>query len=155
MQWLARRKHFAPIPLGGPSTNERPASGQETSTGLWKPNDRMMELVPGDVVLVDLGIPSGSEAGFLRPAVVVSSAGLLRRNLTTIFVIPCTARRRGVASHVELAPDGSNGLERTTWAQCEHLRSVERDRCLELLGNVGVVAIEQMREIVALLIDIR
>ena len=115
----------------------------------------MIEVVPVDVVLVDLGIPMGSEAGFLRPAVVISSAGLLRRNLATVFVIPCTTRQRGVASHVELASDGANGLDRTTWAQCEHLRSVERGRCLELLGNVGVVAIEQMREIVALLIDVR
>ncbi|MGD9793706.1 MAG: type II toxin-antitoxin system PemK/MazF family toxin [Acidimicrobiia bacterium] len=115
----------------------------------------MNDLSAGDVVLVDLGSPIGSEAGFVRPAVVVSASGLLRRNLATIFVVPCTSTFRNVASHVELAPDEQNGLPLACWAQVEQLRSIARARCVERLGNVGVVALVQIREIAALLIDIR
>jgi mRNA interferase MazF len=106
-------------------------------------------------VLIDLGVPLGSEAGFVRPAVVVSAEGSLRRNLAMVFVVPCTTTRRNVAAHVELIPDGSNGLTAPTWAQVEQLRSVGRTRCLQRLGNCGPVALEQIREIAALLIDIR
>jgi len=112
------------------------------------------DLWAGDVVRVDLGVPMGSEAGFVRPAVVVSAAGLLRRNLATIFVVPCTATPRNITSHVELAPDDVNGLSTTSWAQVEQLRSMARVRCVERLGNVGVAALGQIREIAALLIDI-
>lgn len=35
-------------------------------------------LTPGDVVEVNLGTPTGSEAGLLRPAVVVTAARILR-----------------------------------------------------------------------------
>ena len=115
----------------------------------------MNDLAPGDVVTVDLGVPLGSEAGFLRPAVVVSAAAYLRPNLRTVFVVPCTTRRRNAPSHVELVPDGSNWLREPSWAQVEHLRSVGRVRCTSRLGNVGPVALEQIREVIALLVDIR
>lgn len=115
----------------------------------------MIDLVAGDVIAVDLGMPLGSEAGFVRPAVIISASASLRRNLATIFVVPCTTRNRGLTSHISLVPDLSNGLTEPTWAQCEHLRSIGRIRCLERLGNVGVVALEQIREVVALLIDAR
>ena len=115
----------------------------------------MNDLVAGDVVMVDLGLPMGSEAGYVRPAVVVSASGILRRDLATIFIVPCTTTRRRVASHVELAPDSLNGLDAPTWAQVEHLRSVARTRCVQRRGHIGVVALEQIREIAGLLLDIR
>lgn len=117
--------------------------------------DIVNDLLAGDVVLVDLGVPQGSEAGFVRPAVVVSAPGLLRRNLATIFVVPCTTTARTIASHVEITPDTLNGLTTTTWAQVEQLRSIARTRCVQRLGNIGPPALEQLREIAALLIDIR
>ena len=115
----------------------------------------MNNLTAGDIVRVDLGVPAGSEAGFVRPAVVVSAAAFLKPNLRTVLVVPCTTRRRGAPSHVELVPDAANRLASSTWAQVEHLRSVGRVRCLDIVGNVGAVALEQVREIVALLLDIR
>ena len=115
----------------------------------------MIDLVAGDLVTVDFGVPQGSESGFIRPAVVVSAAGYLRANLRTILVVPCTTRHRGAPSHVELIPDATNRLTSPTWAQVEHLRSISRSRCIERLGNVGPVALEQLREVVGLLTDIR
>ena len=115
----------------------------------------MIDLIAGDVITVDLGMPLGSEAGFVRPAIVVSASASLRRNLATIFVVPCTTRNRGLASHIALMPDLGNGLAEPTWAQCEHLRSVGRIRCIERLGNAGIMALEQIREVLALLIDTR
>ena len=115
----------------------------------------MNDLFAGDIVMVDLGDPIGSEAGFVRPAVVTSASAILRRNLATIFIVPCTTTHRRVASHVGLTPDSLNGLDAPTWAQVEHLRSVARTRVVARRGNVGLVALEQIREVAALLLDIR
>ena len=114
----------------------------------------MIWLMAGDIVTIDSGIPVSSEAGFVRPAVVVSAAGFLKPNLRTLFVVPCTTRRRGAPSHIELVPDSTNGLSLPSWAQVEHLRSISRARCVERLGTVGAVTLAQIREVIALLIDL-
>lgn len=103
---------------------------------------------------MDLGRPAGSEGGFLRPGVVVSAAGFLRPSLRTLIVVLCTTRKRGAPSHVALTPDAANGLTVATWAQVERVRSIARARCIERRGNVGAVALTQIREIIALLVGL-
>ncbi len=45
-------------------------------------------LTPGDVVDLDLGMPSGSEAGLRRPAVVVTAARVLSGGPNVVQVVP-------------------------------------------------------------------
>ena len=122
-RWPVPKQRWVPTRLRGLTMSQRPSFGLVT----WTARGR---LTPGegplgcDVVFVDLGMPMRSEAGFVRPAVVVSAAGLLRRNLATIFVVPCTTTFRNVASHTELLADEQNGLSTTCWAQVDQLRSI-------------------------------
>ena len=72
----------------------------------------------GDIVELDLGIPSGREAGLRRPAVVVTAQRILEASPSIVQVVPLTTTLRGLGSEVLLEPDDANGLDRTSAAQC-------------------------------------
>jgi len=108
----------------------------------------------GDVVELNLGIPSGREAGLRRSAVVATAQRLLDASPSVIQVVPLTATVRGFGSEVLVEPDGSNGLERTAAAQCQHIRAVSVGRIDRILGNVGSMVLTQIRETLGLILDI-
>ena len=108
----------------------------------------------GDVVNLDLGTPEGREAGFRHPAVVVTAQRILDASPSVIHVVPLTSTLRRFDSEILLSPDTSSGLSVESAAQCQHLRSVSPHRILDVRGNVGRAALEQIRETIAVLLDI-
>jgi mRNA interferase MazF len=108
----------------------------------------------GDIVELDLGIPSGREAGLRRPAVVVTAQRILEASPSIVQVVPLTTTVRGFGSEILVEPDGSNGLDRATAAQCQHVRAVSVGRVDRVLGNVGGVVLAQIRETLGLILDI-
>ena len=111
-------------------------------------------LTQGDVVALDLGMPSGSEAGLHRPAIIVTAQRVLRGGPNVVQVVPLTRTIRQSSTEVIIDPDEDNGLERTSSAQCQHVRSVATTRIHERTGNVGPVALGAVRETLALLLDL-
>ena len=108
----------------------------------------------GDVVRVDLGQPVGNEAGFERPAIVVTATVVLDQAPRTVQVVPLTSTLRGWISEVTIEPDEANGLERVSAAQCHHVRSVAVQRLSAPVGNVGAVSLAEVRETLADLLDL-
>ena len=111
-------------------------------------------LTSGDVVMIDLGTPTGSEAGFRHPAVVVTAQRVIDGGANVVQVVPLTSQVRGLASEVEIDPDPSNGLDRRSAVQCQHVRAVATSRVEERLGNIGVAALTQVREVLGLILDV-
>ena len=111
-------------------------------------------LMPGDVVDLDLGLPSGSEAGLRRPAVVVTAARVLRGGPNVVQVVPLTSAVRRSDAEVVIEPDELNRLETRSSAQCQHVRSVATTRIHEQTGNIGPVLLGEVRETLALLLDL-
>lgn len=111
-------------------------------------------LTPGDVVELDLGTPAGSEAGLRRPAVVVTAERILRGGPNVVQVVPLTRTIRPSGTEVAIDPDADNGLGAPSSAQCQHVRSVATSRIHERTGNVGPVILGEVRETLALLLDI-
>lgn len=111
-------------------------------------------LTSGDVRGLDLGVPEGREAGFGRPAVVVTADRILRAGPAVVQVVPITSTVRDFRSEVRLDPDVDNGLDRASVAQCQHVRSVSSGRLGEVRGNVGAVALAQIREALGLIFDL-
>ncbi len=109
-------------------------------------------LTSGDVVRLDLGLPEGSEAGFERPAVVVTAQGVLEGRPTVVHVVPVTSRLRPRLAEVDLAPDAVNGLAVVSAAQCQHVRAVSVARIGPPVGNVGAIDLARIREVLALLL---
>ncbi len=112
-------------------------------------------LTSGDIIELDLGAPSGREAGFRHPAVVLTAQRILEREPNVIQIVPLTTKTRGFGSEVLIEPDESNGLVRPSSAQCQHIRAVATSRIEGVVGNVGSVTLSQIREIVGLILDLR
>ncbi len=111
-------------------------------------------LTPGDVVELDLGTPAGSEAGLRRPAVVVTAARVLRGGPNVVQVVPLTRTIRSSGAEVVIEPDAGNCLTAASSAQCQHVRSVATARIHGRVGNVGPVVLGEVRETLALLLDV-
>lgn len=108
----------------------------------------------GDVVTLDLGLPEGSEAGLRRPAVVVTAQRVLRARLSVVQVVPLTTSLRDYESEVIVEPDHTNRLHHRCAAQTQHLRAVAITRVSERDGNVGPVVLAQIRDTIAVILDL-
>lgn len=108
----------------------------------------------GDVVDLDLGTPEGREAGFRHPAIVVTAQRILDASPSVVHVVPVTSTLRRFHSEIVLAPDAHNGLAVGSAAQCQHLRAVSPRRIVGVRGNVGPTALAQIRETIAVLLDL-
>ena len=111
-------------------------------------------LKSGDVVELDLGMPVGSEAGLRRPAIVVTAGRVLSGKPNVVQLVPLTRTIRQSATEVIIDPDEKNRLAASSSAQCQHLRSVATTRVRECTGNVGPVVLGEVRETIALLLDL-
>lgn len=111
-------------------------------------------LSSGDVVNLDLGAPHGREAGFLRPAIVVTAQRILDADPSVLHVVPVTSTIRGFGSDVPIGPDEANGLAQVSAAQCQHIRALSPGRVREVRGNIGAVPLAQIRQVLSLLFDL-
>lgn len=111
-------------------------------------------LTSGDVVDLDLGTPEGREAAFRHPAVVVTAKRILDAAPSVIQVAPTTSTIRPFGSEVEVAPETTNGLDHYSAVQCQHIRAVSPRRVLAVRGNVGDVVLTQIRETIAVILDV-
>lgn len=111
-------------------------------------------LTSGDVVELDLGLPTGREAGFRHPAVVVTAQRILDAAPSVVQVVPLTSTMRGFAAEVRIEPDQANGLDRPSAAQCQHIRAVSTRRTDQVRGNIGSMALAQIREVLGVVLDL-
>ncbi len=108
----------------------------------------------GDVVDLDLGVPQGREAGFFHPAVIVTAQRILDAGPSVIHVVPLTTTLRRFHSEVVLEPDADNGLSEVSAAQCQQIRAVSPHRVAATRGNIGSIALAQVRETIAVILDL-
>jgi mRNA interferase MazF len=108
----------------------------------------------GDIVELNLGQPEGREAGFLHPAVVVTAQRILDASPSVVHVVPLTSTIRGFHSEIVIDPDTDTGLDAVSAAQCQHLRAVSPQRIATTRGNVGALHLAQIRETIAVIIDL-
>lgn len=108
----------------------------------------------GDVIDLDLGMPEGREAGFRHPAVVLTAQRILDAHPSVIHVVPLTSTIRGFDSEITIEPDATNELSLQSAAQCQHLRAVSQGRITTSRGNVGPAVLSQIREAIAVLLDL-
>jgi mRNA interferase MazF len=108
----------------------------------------------GDVVDLNLGVPEGREAGFQHPAVLVTAQRILDAHPSVVQVVPLTTTIRRFHSEIMIEPDDANGLVEVSAAQCQHIRAVSAGRIINIRGNVGAALLAQLRETVAVILDL-
>lgn len=111
-------------------------------------------LTSGDVVSLDLGLPTGREAGFARPAVVVTSQDILDESAAIVQVVPLTTTLRSFGSEVVIEPMASNGLAAQSAVQCHQIRTISVGRVGPRIGNVGAVDLAMIRETIGVILDV-
>lgn len=108
----------------------------------------------GDVVDLDLGAPEGREAGFRHPGVLVTAQRILNAGPSVVHVVPVTTTIRRFHSEIVIEPDEVNGLIAHSAAQCQHLRAVSTSSIVATRGNVGPAVLTQLRETIAVILDL-
>lgn len=111
----------------------------------------------GDIVLCDFGVPPRGEAGFVRPAVVITSDDVLEFQQHAIVVVPCTSNRRGWITEVDLGDLGvaqahlptTISLDRVVNQDASDRRPPNAGQLGSGRSNVGAVALRQIRELIA------
>ena len=103
---------------------------------------------------LDPGVPVGRVAGFGHPAVVVTAQRILDGEPAVVHIVPLTSTLRAFGSEVVIEADETNGLAVRSAAQCQHVRAVSTSRVGEVRGNVGPVVLGQLREALALILDL-
>lgn len=111
-------------------------------------------LTSGDVVDLDLGSPTGREAGLRRPVVVITAQEILDESVNVVQIVPLTSTIRPFGSEVEIEADVDNGLASNSVAQCQHIRSVSVVRVESVRGNVGAATLAEIRDVLGLILDI-
>lgn len=105
----------------------------------------------GDLLRIDFGFPLGSEAGLIRPAVVVGSDIVLHSFANTVTVVPLTTTLRARPSDVIV---DDREVERLSVAECHLITTVSSRAVVDTIGNVGPVILAQIRSVLSDLLDI-
>ena len=98
----------------------------------------MTLLLPrASVVLIALDPTEGHEQRGTRPCVVVSASEISsHQRFPMICVVPLTGRAGEGLLYPRLEP-GSSGLQKTSWALVDQLRSVDKRRIVRRYGLIN------------------
>lgn len=107
----------------------------------------------GEIWLTDFGTPVGHEAGYRRPAVVVSSNRLNRVGAVAV-VVPMTSTERRLPTHVRVPVRPGSGLSRESWAKIDDVKSVSTERLEEQLGELDHLTMERVEEALRLILEL-
>jgi mRNA interferase MazF len=104
---------------------------------------------------VDFGEPVGSEPGWQRPALVVSSDLFNRSAIATVLVAAVTSNQRLAAAPGNVALErGAAGLPKSSVVNVSALAVVDRARLLERSGVVGADVLTDVEDGLRLVLDL-
>jgi mRNA interferase MazF len=97
-----------------------------------------MVIAQGDVYWADLPVPSGSEAGFRRPVVVIQGDAFNQSRIRTVLCAPCTGNlRRATYPGQVLLRARSTGLPQDSVASVFQIAPINKSDLAERVGHLG------------------
>lgn len=99
--------------------------------------------VRGQVWLIDLDPTRGHEQAGTRPGLIVSVDQFNQTPLGLAVIVPITSRAKESPLHVRIDPP-EGGLQHPSFAKCEDMRSVSRERLSKPLGRVSSAVVRQV-----------
>ena len=98
-----------------------------------------------DIWLADLREPVGSEAGYVRPVVIVQSDSINASRLSTYVAIPITGIPHSVTLPWNLPlPSSTPGLSKPSIAQINLIVTVAEAQLIEHLGEVSAAQLARL-----------
>lgn len=107
----------------------------------------------GQVWLIDLNPTRGHEQAGTRPSLIISVDPFNQTPLGLTVVVPITSKAKDSPLHVRIDPP-EGGLEHVSFAKCEDLRSVSRDRLSRPLGRVSPAVLRQVEDRLRLILGL-
>lgn len=112
-------------------------------------------MLRGEVRLTRLEPTVGAEIGKTRPAVIVNrdSIGILQLNI----IVPITRWQERYAARewmVRLEPSAENGLSKLSAADTFQVSSVSQERLIRKLGTFSDIAMQEITEALAIVLNI-
>ena len=108
----------------------------------------------GDLYVADLNPRQGTEAGKLRPVVVLQTDALNETEHPSTFVVPCTTRLAGENLLRVLLPHGIAGNAADCEVMIDQGRAIDNRRLRERLGTVPRPVLREVKEKRRLLLDL-
>ena len=104
---------------------------------------------------VDWSPGRGSEQTGLRPALIVQTdAASSNPHYPNVVVVTVSSKSRPVPFHVALPSDSATGLERESFAKCEQIMTISKDRLVRRIGQVGPETIEKVTAALRLVLNL-
>jgi mRNA interferase MazF len=104
------------------------------------PDSRTLGVVvgQGDIVWADLGEPTGSGPGYVRPVVIVQGDAFNASRLATVVVVPLTSNLRWAEAPGNVViPSKTSGLSKDSVANVSQIVAVDRSILVERIGRVS------------------
>ncbi len=105
----------------------------------------MSDILRGEIWLVNLDPTLGREQAGTRPALVISENLFNQSYAELVIVIPITSQNKNIRSHIQIAK-GEGGLTMESFAKCEDIRSISKQRLKKKLGKVSQPTVEFVEE---------
>jgi mRNA interferase MazF len=98
---------------------------------------KMNNITQGDVWLFNPDPVVGNELGKkIRPCLIVSSNSWNKIRSGLVMIVPLTSKDKNILTHVRIEP-AKSGLEKVSFAVCEQIRSISKERLIQKLGSVS------------------
>lgn len=107
----------------------------------------------GEVWWVNFSPTVGREQYGDRPALIVSTDRFNESPAELVIAVPLTTTRRGIPWHIEI-PRGQAGLRKTSFALCEMVRSISKERLRRRSGQVQASTLEAVEDRLRILLDL-
>jgi mRNA interferase MazF len=113
----------------------------------------MADPVRGEVWQVDLNPTRGREQQGRRPALVVSTDRFNKGPAELVVVVPLTSVDKRIPLHVRIDPP-EGGVKQRSFAKCEDIRSISKDRLIKRWGSVSPATIQDVEDRLRILLDL-
>lgn len=111
------------------------------------------DIVRGEVWLLDLNPTLGREQAGTRPALVISDNIFNRGPADLVIVVPITSQKKNIRSHIHISK-GEAGLTLDSYAKCEDIRSVSKQRFIRRFGSLEAATLGSVEEILRFLMKL-
>ena len=109
--------------------------------------------VRGEVWVTELDPTRGREQRGTRPALVVSADPLNTGPAHLVVLVPLTRTDRGIPLHVRIDPP-NGGVRETSFAMCEAVRSVSKERLVRRWGKVDAPTMRVVDDRLKIVLDL-
>lgn len=91
----------------------------------------------GDIYYADLDSAHGSEQGGIRPVLIIQNNIGNQYSPTTIVTMITSKNKKKLPTHVKVHKDQKNGLKCDSTIILEQIRTIDKNRLLEKIGELS------------------